>query len=83
VRALPGLEQARGLPEQLRTEQWFRGVWLREKELALPVEPAPEARVSDASQPEAVAERSLLEMGPAIQPTVPVPLQDSRLLLAT
>jgi len=80
---LPGLEQARGLPEQLRTEQWFRErVWLREKELALPVEPAPEARVSDASQPEAVAERSLLEMGPAIQPTVPVPLQDSRLLLA-
>jgi len=83
---LPGLEQARELPEQLRTEQWFRErALLRVKEMALPVpvELALEPRVSDASQPEAVAGRSLLEMGPTIQTTVPVPLQGSRLLLVT
>jgi len=48
---LPGLEQARELPEQLRTEQWFRErALLRVKEMALPVpvELAPEPRVSDA-----------------------------------
>ena len=76
MRALPGLEQARGPPEQLRTEQGFRErALLREKELAqpVPVQLALEARVSDASQPEGVAGRSLLERGPTIRTAVPVP----------